>query len=598
MPRCAAVSRSFRAPLSTALVIALSLAGCPPVVDVPETDPKLNDVAQEWMALVRDAMAVQQAPTIDARTAFHVAATMYEAWAVYDGTASGYFTGDRLKADAPEATLENRHETLSHAVYGLLRARYDYLPQLGGAGQRAHGAFLQKMQAHGYYGANGRPIASEAQALGVRIARIVLDYAAGDGANEAGGYADTSGYAPANAPLYPEEPGTGDMDFPNNWQPVVPRGAAVAQYFLTPHWGAVKGFALGPYDPASPRFPAPDPPAFGTASEPTYVAEAVEVLRVSGSLDPHSGPGAELVNLSPRVRGIDTPGIVYDSRGHAVNPHTGRPYGDHIVPVGDYFRALAMYHDGATFETPPPWWLEVATDVLRGGGVVGKFPVNKPGRYHLEYDVKLYFAVTAAVHDAAVNCWDIKRRFDSCRPISQVRYLDEIGMLPVEEGFIEVIAEGDPLAGENGAYLGRFKVMAWAGPNRGVDWIPVAQWRPYQALDFSNPPFPAYNSGHTNMSRAAAEALTAITGDPYFPGGLGSVAVDRLRFEDDLSGPVVLQWATYRDLADEVAFARLCTGVHVRADLEHGRPTGASVGAMVVSRAIDYFAGRGEAVAK
>ena len=45
----------------------------------------------------------------------------------------------------------------------------------------------------------------------------------------------------------------------------------------------------------------------------------------------------------------------------------------------------------------------------------------------LEWDVKVYFAVNAAVHDAAVGCWGTKRVYDSARPISMIRYMGERG---------------------------------------------------------------------------------------------------------------------------------------------------------------------------
>jgi hypothetical protein len=578
-------------------VFGAGLAGCP---NPPQEDAALQDIAQEWMGLCRNCMAVNQAPTVDARTAFHLSAAMYEAWAAYDDVATGYFTGDRLKVDRARRSLAATHETLSHAAYIVLAHHFARLGEVRktSEAEAAYAALRAKMISHGYMDAAGITVSSSAQELGARIGEAVLEFGEDDGANEANGYADTSGYVPVNNPLICEESGSNFMAFPNNWAPIVTLGATEEQDYLTPHWGEVRTFAIGPFNLFAPRFPAPPPHLFGTESEARFIEEVVEVLRVSASLDPRHGLGAAMVNLSPRVRGIDTPGIIYENQGHALNPTTNAPYADHIVPLGDYLRVLAMYHDGKTYETPPPWWIEVATDLLSGSGVVDRIPANKPRRHDLGYDVQMYFIVTAAVHDAAINCWDIKRRFDTSRPISQVRFLDEMGLLPVEPGFIELIEEGDPLAGEAGEFVGRFKVQAWAGPNLGVDWIRAADWHPYQALDFVSPPFPGYNSGHTNMSRAAAEAFTAYTGDPFFPGGIASVAVDELRFEDDLSAPVILQWATYQDIADETAFARLCTGVHVRVDLEEGRPTGAAIGQVVADLAFAYFEGRAEAASK
>ena len=591
-------SEGRRWPVRLSVVVALSLGmvGCP---EDKTEELLMNNVAQEWMVLAKTCMGVNESPTIDARTSFHLAATMYEAWAAYDETASGYFTGHRLKQPPEKRTMRNVHETLSHAVYLVMKERFKDLPNFSDRGREVFDEMGHHMEDDGYI-VNGEIVESEAQALGARIAEVVLRYAATDGANEEQGYADTSGYQLSNPLFLSEEPGTNGMVDPNKYQEVIPVGDPVRPVpYLTPHWGEVKGFSLGAFNPDAVRFPVPEPPRLGTATHQQYIDDIVELIEIFSLYDPTVGGGAEMIDLSPALRGVDTIGIIYDSMGHPINPYTNEPYENFEVPLGDYLRVLALYHDGLNHSSPPPWWMEVASDLARGSGVVTDRPANKHNQYDLEYDVKLFFMVTAAVHDAAINSWDIKRRTETARPISQIRYLDEHGMLPVIDDLIEVIEEGDPLAGDNDEWVGRYKIFSWAGPNQGVQWIRAAEWRPYQPLEFCFPPFPAYNSGHTNMSRAAAEAFTAFTGDPFFPEGLAKFEVTELRgFENNLSTPVTLQWATYYDLADETAFARLVTGVHVRADLETGRPTGEIVGQLAVEKAFDYFDGRGVAVGK
>ena len=41
----------------------------------------------------------------------------------------------------------------------------------------------------------------------------------------------------------------------------------------------------------------------------------------------------------------------------------------------------------------------------------------------LEWDVKMYFLLNAALHDAAVAAWSCKREYDYIRPISSIRYM-------------------------------------------------------------------------------------------------------------------------------------------------------------------------------
>lgn len=82
-----------------------------------------------------------------------------------------------------------------------------------------------------------------------------------------------------------------------------------------------------------------------------------------------------------------------------------------------------------------------------------------------------------------------------------------------------------------------------------------------------SPPFAGYVSGHSTFSRAVAEVLTHATGDPFFPGGVGEFVAPRndfLVFEDGPIVDVVLQWATYRDAADQCSLSRNWGGIHPR----------------------------------
>ncbi len=85
-------------------------------------------------------------------------------------------------------------------------------------------------------------------------------------------------------------------------------------------------------------------------------------------------------------------------------------------------------------------------------------------------------------------------------------------------------------------------------------------WWPYQRPSFVTPPFAGYVSGHSTFSRSAAEVLTAVTGDPFFPGGMGEFDCPQDDFLVFEVGPSVwmspLQWATYYDASDQ------CSLVH------------------------------------
>jgi hypothetical protein len=101
-------------------------------------------------------------------------------------------------------------------------------------------------------------------------------------------------------------------------------------------------------------------------------------------------------------------------------------------------------------------------------------------------------------------------------------------------------------------------------------------------------------SGHSTFSRAAAEVLTRLTGDPYFPGGIATFTAHRNDFLEFEAGPtedVVLQWATYYDAADQAGLSRLYGGIHVPADDGPGRIIGAQCGVSAWHLALRYFDG-------
>jgi len=230
--------------------------------------------------------------------------------------------------------------------------------------------------------------------------------------------------------------------------------------------------------------------------------------------------------------------------------------------------------------------------------------------------VKVYFALNASVHDAACAAWSLKRRYDGWRPISAVRYQGSLGQssdpslprynvngLPLIPGLIEMVTP--ETAQPNGRHAGLFTntvaIYAWPGqpsdPTNqvsGARWISPEGWVPFQKRTFVTPAFPGYVSGHSTFSRAAAETLTAITGSPYFPGGLGTFVADAgsfLTFEKGPADRVQLQWASYFDAADQAGQSRIWGGIHPSADDLTGRRVGAVCGRSAWALARQYFDG-------
>lgn len=355
-----------------------------------------------------------------------------------------------------------------------------------------------------------------------------------------------------------------------------------------------------------------------------YARHFALVALWSGHLDPADGvmldisPGA-IGNAAPFAELVEDPLRQLDAyraakggmpaAGHPLNPVTGEPYAPNIVPRGDYTRVLAeFWADGPDSETPPGHWFRiynerVATHPLLTRRVGGYGEALDP----LAFDVLAYLALGGAMHDAAIAAWSVKGAYDYPRPVSAIRHLADIdaadGGLPLVDGHIERVRPDDPLAGENGEHVGKIKVRAWRGPDAitfaaldtaGVDWILAESWWPYQRPSFVTPPFAGYLSGHSTFSRAAAEVLESLTGNAFFPGGLAEFTApfdEFLVFERGPSLEVTLQWATYRDAADQTSLSRIWGGIHPPADDLPGRRMGATVGRLAWARARALFEG-------
>jgi hypothetical protein len=581
---------------------------CPPIADHPEWS-----AARRWDEALLDAIRRSLPnPPVHARNLFHLSVAMWDAWAAYDPTASGYIFTEKPPASDVTAA---RTEAISYAAYHILTARF--IKAVGA--DKSLSEFDDLMDSLCLPLSTTSTEGDSAAAVGNRIAKAVLDRASQDGSNELNGYADPS-YAPVNAPLVVAKAGITLAD-PNRWQPlqiehmVSQNGILVTngvQQAVGPQWGHVSGFGIPDGGPSGTPFDPGPPPRFG---DPAYRAQAVEVIRNSSLLDV---PGDASIDISPGAIGANALGS-NGGQGRARNPATGAAYAPELVRGSDFYRAIAeFWADGPNSETPPGHWNVIANAVsdqlapdLRIGG-------TGPVLDRLQWDVKLYFALNGAVHDAAIAAWGLKGRYDGIRPISMIRYLASLGQssdpsgrsyngdgLPLIPGLVEVIttektAAGGPMAALAG-HEGEIALHTWPGTpadpktqDSPATWILGTAWVPYQLPTFVTPSFQGYISGHSSFSRAAAEVLVGITGSEYFPGGIATrtVAKGSFKFEAGPSSDVVLQWATYYDAADQAGQSRLYGGIHVQVDDFTGRVIGSACGKDAWSLAQRYYAGR------
>lgn len=97
-----------------------------------------------------------------------------------------------------------------------------------------------------------------------------------------------------------------------------------------------------------------------------------------------------------------------------------------------------------------------------------------------------------------------------------------------------------------------------------AEWMPLLQ----------TPPFPEYTSGHSVISRSAAEVLTRLYGDSFY-------------FEDTTEleyGLPMRAFDSFFEASDEAAVSRLYGGIHYRMAADNGVTQGAGVGQFVADQ--------------
>ncbi len=624
------------------------------VINIPEN----VSIARIWNEALLEAIRNDYArPTVHARNLFHASIALYDCWAIYDEIARPYLIGNTVGEFSSslgdfipsEDIKESQEKAMSYAAYRVLRHRFKNSPNR----EESLALFDYIMDELGFDvgDVDTDYTSGNAIALGNYVAEVIINYGNLDESREATAY-DNAFYEPVNMALElnVSEENSNVVDA-NRWQPLtfntfIDQSGNIIEgdtpEFLSPEWGKVSPFALSNeditifsrggndykvfHDPGAPPLLDIENE---TASSDLYKWNFSLVSIWSAHLDPTDGV---LWDISPKnIGNIDIasfpnsfdeyPNFYKEieggdiSMGRSINPKTGEAYTSQMVPRADYARVLAeFWADGPDSETPPGHWFTILNYVSDHEQFQRRFNGEGEELAPLEWDIKSYFILAGAMHDAAITAWGIKGWYDYIRPISAIRYMSALGQssdqslsnyhiggIPLKEGYVEVVNEGDELSGINNENVGEIKLFAWRGHKfidnpstdvAGVGWILAKDWFPYQRPSFVTPPFAGYLSGHSTYSRAAAEVLTLITGDEYFPGGIGEFVAKKdefLVFEKGPSVDVVLQWATYRDASDQTSLSRIWGGIHPPADDILGRQIGAKVGVDAYNYAIPYF---------
>jgi membrane-associated phospholipid phosphatase len=184
--------------------------------------------------------------------------------------------------------------------------------------------------------------------------------------------------------------------------------------------------------------------------------------------------------------------------------------------TADQTNIATYWADGGGTATPPGHWLSIASDISQQQGLTT-----------LE-NARLFALLGTSVADAAIVAWDSKYTENFWRPITGIRN-----------------AELDGNAGT----------------------IADATWTPLIAT----PPFPAYISGHSTFSAAAAETLSLFFGGKTF----------NFCSEQELKPTVSRCWSSFTQAAEEAGMSRIYGGIHWQFDNVDGLAAGRNLAGYV-----------------
>ncbi len=592
-------------------------------------------------------------PTVHARNLFHTSAAMYDAWSIVNNKGNPYLIGNLVHGyEAPFdgfsnslSEFENSRASISYAAYRIITHRFSESPNYSLILSKCNtlmNLLNYNIENYNIENNNEDPID-----LGNYIAENYISYGLQDGSMEEADY-ENQYYQPVNEPLVPIFSGN-SMINPNRWQPLslnvfIDQSGNILEEntpeFLGAEWGNVNPFGLNEgdmttftrdgniynvyHDPGMP--PELDE---NQETDEDYINSFAMVSIWGSHLSKDDGI---IWDISPNSIGnvseesypenLSEYNSFYDyynggdsGMGYNSNPVTNQSYETQEVLRGDYTRVLAeFWADGPDSETPPGHWFVLLNSISDNPLLEKKFQGSGDVLSNLEWDIKSYFIMGGVMHDAAITAWGIKGWYDYVRPISAIRYMADLGQstdetlsnynsngLPLIDGYIEIVNEGDQLAGESNENIGKIKLYTWRGHDyiqnpfvdqAGVGWILADEWWPYQRPTFVTPNFAGYVSGHSTYSRAAAESLTLFTGSPYFPGGMGEYIARQnefLVFEEGPSQDIKLQWASYRDASDQCSLSRIWGGIHPYIDDMPGRFIGSVVGVESFNYGAAYF---------
>lgn len=267
------------------------------------------------------------------------------------------------------------------------------------------------------------------------------------------------------------------------------------------------------------------PPAAGTAEAGAYLPTgAVFPLPASlpdwGGADPwitgsinQATPG-----LNPLIPGL--PEITSSAYAEALAQVKQLGSSTSSTRTPEQAQIAEFWANGAGTETPPGHWQAVLATIA------------EQQQLNLLATVRLYAAAGMALADAGIAAWDVKYDPAFWRPITAIQQADRDG---------NPATEGDP------------------------------SWQPL----ISTPPFPAFPSGHSTFSAAAATVAGQLLGDAH-----------TFTLTGGNKREITRSYTSLMQAAEESGLSRIYGGIHFSFDNVTGLAMGQAIGLHVLDQAL------------
>jgi hypothetical protein len=222
----------------------------------------------------------------------------------------------------------------------------------------------------------------------------------------------------------------------------------------------------------------------------------------------------------------------------------------HIIDVNarltDHEKAIAEFWTlNPGTPTPPGQWHRI-----------GQF-LSEKRSHSLDDDIKMFFVLANALHDAGIAKIETKMHYLTARPETLIRHM----------------------------YAGQ-KILAWGGRGKGPQIIDGADFKPYRPTAAS----PEHVSGHSAFGVSAGEALRLFTGSDDL-GYTIVVKAGSFMFDDGPAADVVLSMATLTEAERDIASSGVYGQAHFITGELMGRQLGRKVAGKVFSQAMRHING-------